>query len=569
MAGPLRELPRRAALTVRHHGWRELLLRLVTAPLRLTGREREVRERMHTRGAMRLARAWYREHGRPVTVVIPTYGDPALTIAAVRRIDKTVDRERVRIVVVDDASPPEHQAALRTLEGAELHFAEANAGFAATVNRGIALASPEHDVVVLNNDVLPQRNWLECLQRAAHDRDGVGVVGAKLLYPDRRIQGAGTYRNLGAPEWFDHRYRFKPATYGPAQVADSALAVPGACMYMTRAALDRVGVLDEGYPMAYEDVDWCLRAWEEGLEVRYEPLAEITHLESVTRGTELGERERASQERFWSRWGDWFDRRDVSAPGGGLRIVYVTEDTGVGGGHRDVFEHLNRLRARGHDAELWTLGGEPDWFPLEAPVRTFGDYAELAAALAPVAAIKVATWWNTARWVWRASVTRGIPVYFVQDIETSYYADVAMQHRVIASYREEFRYMTISGYNREGLKALGLSAELIPPGIDLDNFRPVDVPRRDDVVLAVGRSLPLKNLPLTIDAWERLAPRPELWMFGVEPELSPGDGARYFERPSDPGSTSSSTRRRCSSRRRCTRASACRRWRRWRSGRRS
>ena len=104
---------------------------------------------------------------------------------------------------------------------------------------------------------------------------------------------------------------------------------------------------------------------------------------------------------------------------------------------------------------------------------------------------------------------------------------------MLASYREEFRYITISGWNRERLGELGLSAELIPPGIDLGNFRRLDRPKRDDVVLAIGRSLPLKNLPLTIDAWKQLEPRPELWMFGVEPELGPKYGARYFERPSD------------------------------------
>jgi glycosyltransferase involved in cell wall biosynthesis len=125
-------------------------------------------------------------------------------------------------------------------------------------------------------------------------------------------------------------------------------------------------------------------------------------------------------------------------------------------------------------------------------------------------------------------------VYFVQDIETSYYPDnEAKQNRVLASYREEFRYMTISNWNRERLAELGLAAELVPPGIDLDNFRPLDIPKRDSVVLAVGRSLPLKNLGLTIEAWERIQPRPELWMFGVEPELGLEHGARYFERPSD------------------------------------
>ena len=315
---------------------------------------------------------------------------------------------------------------------------------------------------------------------------------------------------------------------------DTALAVTGACMYLRRALIDELGSFDEDFPMAYEDVDYCLRAWEAGWDVRYEPGARLTHVESPTRGTEVGERERRSQDHFWDKWGDWFDRRDVATADGGLRIIYVTQDTGVGGGHRDVFEHLNRLQRRGHSVELYSLDGPPDWFPLEVPVRAFGSYEGLAAELARQDAIKVATWWETAHWVWRASVTRGIPVYFVQDIETSYYpGDPAAQNRVLASYREEFRYMTISGYNRQGLAELGLEAELIPPGIDLDNFRPLDRTKRDDVVLSIGRSLPLKNLPLTIDAWKRLEPRPELWMFGVEPELGPEHGARYFERPSD------------------------------------
>jgi glycosyltransferase involved in cell wall biosynthesis len=540
----LNDLPRRAYLTVQEHGWTELLLRLVTAPLRLVGLERGVRRRLAEFARYRRIRSWYRKQGRPVTIAIPTYGDPSTTVTCVRKVLATVDRSRTRVVVVDDGSPADMQERLRAeLPDVELELAPDNAGFAASVNRALAKSGPDDDLVILNNDVLPFRQWLERLQHAAYVEEeelgvlpttGRGIVGAKLLYPDGRIQSAGSYRNIGAPEWFDHRYRFQRSDHGPADVQADALAVTGACMYVTRETVRRVGELDAGYPMGFEDVDLCLRAWEAGVAVGYEPTSVLTHLESVTRGTEVGERERSSQRRFWDRWGHWFDARSVRTPDGRLRIVYVTQDTGVGGGHRDIFEHLNRLTARGHSAELYSLEGPPDWFPLEAPVRTFGTYAELAAALAPVEAIKVATWWLTAPWVFRASVTRGIPVYFVQDIETSYYADSPVdQHRVLASYREEFRYMTISSWNRERLAELGLESELIPPGIDLDNFRTLDVEKRADVLLAIGRSLPLKNLPLTIEGWRRTEPRPELWMFGVEPELGPKYGARYFERPSD------------------------------------
>src|SRR5205807_9418948 len=109
-----------------------------------------------------------------------------------------------------------------------------------------------------------------------------------------------------------------------------------------------------------------------------------------------GERERISQERFWERWSDFFDARSVRAGAERLRIVYATEGTGVGGGHRDIFEHLNRLAARGHEVSLYTLGESPAWFPLRVPVRTFGDYDELAQALVQLDSIKVATWWMSA-----------------------------------------------------------------------------------------------------------------------------------------------------------------------------
>jgi glycosyltransferase involved in cell wall biosynthesis len=314
-------------------------------------------------------------------------------------------------------------------------------------------------------------------------------------------------------------------------------------MYVRREAIERIGLLDERYPMAYEDVDWCLRAWQAGFRVLYFPAARLVHHESITRGTEVGERERRSQHLFWERWGEFFDAREVRTADGKLRIAYVTEGTGIGGGHRDIFEHLNRLADRGHEVALYTLGDAPDWFELHVPVHSFEFYDELIEALADVAAIKVATWWNTSAPVWRASVLHGIPVYFVQDIETSYYPDdESARHAVLDSYRPEFRYMTISSWNRERLQELGLDAELIPPGIDLDTFRPLQaVERRADMVLALGRSNPLKNLPLTIDAWRALketdegGARPQLCLFGIEPELATDAGMRYVESPSDEG----------------------------------
>jgi GT2 family glycosyltransferase len=551
--GAFSNLRRRVYLTYTHFGLRTILFRLITFPLRFTPLERYLRLRTHARDQeLRRAVTWYRDHGQPVDIIIPSYRDAERVRALVRSITKTVKQGMARVIVADDSSGPEHVAALRQISGIDvLITAEQNAGFAANTDRGLRASDGDRDVVVLNSDIKALPSWLECLQYAALRHEDIGIVGPQLQYPDGRIQFGGTVRNTDAPEWFDHRYRFKPSDWGPAQQTSPALAVTGACMYVRRQVIERVGLLDERYAMAYEDVDWCLRAWQAGFRVLYFPAAQLVHHESVTRGTEVGERERDSQRLFWERWSDFFDARSVladeqeatherrlseSSNQGRLRIVYVTEDTGVGGGHRDIFEHLNRLSARGHDVSLYTLGGRPEWFSLGVPIHSFDDYNELARSLAELDAIKVATWWMTAGPVWRASIPRGIPVYFVQDIETSYYPDhERARHAVLDSYRPEFRYMTISGWNRDRLHELGLEAELIAPGIDLQTFRPrTDVPRREDMVLALGRSNPLKNLPLTLAAWRALdEPRPELCLFGIEPELAREEGLRYVESPGD------------------------------------
>jgi GT2 family glycosyltransferase len=529
-------LPRRAVLTWQYHGPREFLRRIVLFPLRLT----PLRTRYNLGGRptdpAAGAQRWYRRSGRrPVAIVIPTYGPTELLEQTVKTVRATTRRARVRIIVVDDGSAPEYQMRLRSLTGVELILGEEQLGFAGNVNRGLRALRDGEDVVLLNSDVVAHSGWLERLQFGAYDDTRAGIVGPKLIYPDGMIQSAGTIRNPDAPEWFDHAFRFKPADDSLANVTRPYLAMTGAALYVKRHVLDDIGLLDETFGMAYEDVDWCLRAWEAGHEVLYYAPASLTHLESQTRGMMQGDRELESQRYFWRKWGLWLDGRSVRAPDGGLRIVYVTEDTGVGGGHRVVFQHLNGLAARGHHCELWTLTPGPAWFDLHVPVRTFKDHGALVAALDPVEAIKVATWWNTALPVWLASVRRGIAAYFVQDIETSYYAnDTAVHAHVLASYRPEFHFLTTSQWVADGLRAQGVDPAIVSPGLDVDRFFPLHRERHERALLALGRSNPLKNLPLTLDAYKALPePRPELWLFGIEPELGASVGARYYEAPSD------------------------------------
>lgn len=481
---------------------------------------------------------WYARNHRPVTIVIPSFNDRELLEQCLSSINKTINSPSVSVVIVDDASTdPAHLAFLKSIDQKNVRviFKEKNEGFAATVNTGMR-AVESGDVVLLNSDTRAQKLWLESLQYAAYLDGRIGIVGPKLLYPDGRIQFAGLHRNPSHPDWFDHYYRFQPSWYGPANIPNFALGITGACMYIKREAIEKVGYLDEKFPMEFEDLDYCLRAWSEGFRCFYYPLAALVHYESASRSTEKGPREKESQRYFWEKWGSWFDNRNVRDEEGRLRIIYVLQSTAVGGGHRLVFEHINRLKELGCAMELYALEGQPGWFPLNVKVRTFENYERLIAALEKEEAIKVATWWETVEPVWLASVNKGIPVYYVQDIETSYYrSNHHMQQVVLSRYRHEFNYITESGWNQEQLQALGLSSAMIGCGIDAGVFKPTGETREKNVLLAVGRGHYLKNLAMTLEAWKGMTDnQPALWMFGVEPHLAEGlDGAEYFVRPSD------------------------------------
>ena len=164
-----------------------------------------------------------------------------------------------------------------------------NSGFAANVNRGLRATDPDRDVVVLNSDVEALPGWLACLQYAAVPRRGRrhrrrAAAVPRRAHPVRRDRPQPRRARVVRPP-LPLQAR---ATGAPPCMTSPALAVTGACMYVRREVLERIGLLDERYPMAYEDVDWCLRAWQAGFRVLYFPAARLVHHESVTRGTERG-----------------------------------------------------------------------------------------------------------------------------------------------------------------------------------------------------------------------------------------------------------------------------------------
>lgn len=136
-------------------------------------------------------------------------------------------------------------------------------------------------VVLLNDDLeIISRHWLSAMLELLQ-RDGVGVVGAKLLYPDGNYQHVGMV--LGVNGGAAHVYHGFPHTVGYnafTHLVRNYSAVTAACMATRRELLETLGGFDEQLAVDYNDVDFCLRAIQRGYRVAYTPYAELFHFES-------------------------------------------------------------------------------------------------------------------------------------------------------------------------------------------------------------------------------------------------------------------------------------------------
>ena len=124
------------------------------------------------------------------SIVIPVHGAFAHTLACLRALAAHPPVAPFEVIVVDDASPDDSRARLRQVAGIRLHARDRNGGFIAACNDGAALAAGEV-LVFLNNDTIPQAGWLDALLATFDEHPGAGLVGAKLVYPDGRLQEAG------------------------------------------------------------------------------------------------------------------------------------------------------------------------------------------------------------------------------------------------------------------------------------------------------------------------------------------------------------------------------------------
>jgi Predicted glycosyltransferases len=171
-------------------------------------------------------------------------------------------------------------------------------------------------LLFLNNDTeVINENWIEEMLIYAQRKD-VGAVGAKLYYPDDTIQHGGVILGMGGIAGHPHRVfpRASFGYFGRLVVVQNLSAVTGACLMMRKSVFNEVEGFDEGYPLAFGDVDICLKVREKGYLVVWTPYAELYHYESKSRGyddtPEKQERFKKEIELFKKKWGHILEKGD-------------------------------------------------------------------------------------------------------------------------------------------------------------------------------------------------------------------------------------------------------------------
>lgn len=249
-----------------------------------------------------------------ISIIIPTKDRIDLLKRCIESIQNRSSYDNYEIIIVDNMSQEEETAAYLDGLGKSYRIIKFNEKFnysklnnyAAEFARGEHLLFLNNDIEVLNSD------WLEAMLEQSQ-RDEIGCVGAKLLYPDRKIQHVGVVVGWGGRA--EHIYKWLHSNdigyMGHFVSIRNYSAVTAACMMLRKSIFNEVGGFDERFEIGFGDVDLCLRVRELGYENLFTPYAELLHYESATRGRSFSfDPHPNDTKRFIERWQEYIKGGD-------------------------------------------------------------------------------------------------------------------------------------------------------------------------------------------------------------------------------------------------------------------
>jgi ADP-heptose:LPS heptosyltransferase/GT2 family glycosyltransferase len=268
-----------------------------------------------------------------VSIVIATCAARGLVKTCIESLRERTAYRDIEIVCIENI-PARERRWKRWLAAHADRVVSADGPFNwAAYNNRAAREARGRFLVFLNDDTeIVAPDWLDALIAQAA-RPEIGAVGARLLYPDGRVQHAGIFWTpAGGRHAFRHAAADDPGYFALAQTERNVVAVTGACLAVRRDEFDAQGGFDESHAIVNNDVDFCLRVWERGKRVVYAPQATLVHREMASRHALGDDYDVARFARRWARLltaGDPFfhpslhpGRDDYAPHGEPLELVY-------------------------------------------------------------------------------------------------------------------------------------------------------------------------------------------------------------------------------------------------------
>ena len=248
----------------------------------------------HTKD-MGFYRVDYPVQGSPlVSVVIPNKDHSDMLMRCVNSIKEKTTWKNYEIIIAENNSVQKEtfDCYQKLQEDSRIRVItwEGEFNYSAINNFAVREARGEY-LLFLNNDVeVISEGWMTFMLGNCQ-REEVGIVGAKLYYPDDTIQHAGTIIGIGgiAGHAFLNMPRSRTGYLHKASIQLNVSAVTAACMMMKRSVFESLQGFEERLSVAFNDVDLCLRTVQAGYLVVYLPWAQLYHYESRSRGAEDSE----------------------------------------------------------------------------------------------------------------------------------------------------------------------------------------------------------------------------------------------------------------------------------------
>lgn len=218
-----------------------------------------------------------------VSIVIPAHDKVEVTYYGLASLLLAKTKVSFEIILVDDASTDETAQLEKIVSGITIIHNETPQRFLRSCNIGAKVARGKY-VVLLNNDIEATAGWLDALIDGFNRFNKVGLVGAKLLYPDGMLQDAGgIVWGSGTPWNYGNRQNAWDPRFTYARQVDY---LTGAAMMTTKKIWDEVGGLSNYLePMYFEDTDFSFKVRDAGYTTWYIPSATVYHFEGMTSGT--------------------------------------------------------------------------------------------------------------------------------------------------------------------------------------------------------------------------------------------------------------------------------------------